>query len=62
VAGVASGAANPVAQVRDVRGRQLADQVELDMLGRQVVEQPPPLSEEDGYDVQLQFVELPGAE
>jgi len=37
-----------------------ADQVELDVLRRQVVEQPSPLPEQDRYDVQFQLVELPG--
>jgi hypothetical protein len=34
--------------------------VELDVLRRQVVEQPSPLPEQDRYDVQSQLVELPG--
>lgn len=45
--------------IRGVRG-QLAEQFELDMVGRQVVEQSSPLPEQDRYDVQFHFVELPG--
>jgi hypothetical protein len=37
-------------------------QVELDVLCRQVVEQPSPLPEQDRYDVQFQLVELSGPE
>lgn len=44
----------------DVRSGQPADQAELDVLGRQVVEQPSPLPEQDWYDVQFELVELPG--
>lgn len=59
--------ADAVAQVRDVlrelldlRGGRPADQVELEVLRRQVAEQLSPLPEQDRYDVQFQLVELPG--
>lgn len=45
--------------VRAVRGLR-SDRVELDVFGRQVVEQPSALPEQDRYDVQVQLVELPG--
>jgi hypothetical protein len=45
--------------IRGVRG-QLAEQFELDMGGRQVAEQSSALPEQDRYDVQFHFVELPG--
>ena len=47
-------------ELLDLRSGRLADQVELDVLRRQVVEQPSPLPEQDRYDVQLHLVELPG--
>ena len=62
-----SQAAEAVAQVRDVlrelldiRRGQPAEQVEFDLLRRQVVEQPSLLPEEDRDDAQFQLVELPG--
>ena len=35
-------------------------QLEFDLVGRQVVEQPPSLPEQHRYDVQFQLVELSG--
>ena len=55
-----------VAQVRDalrelldIRSGQPADQFELDVVGRHVVEQSSALPEQDRYDVQFQLVQLP---
>ena len=45
--------------IRGVRS-QLAEQFELDMVGRQVAGQSSSLPEQDRYDVQFHFVELPG--
>jgi hypothetical protein len=46
-------------EILDLRSGQPADRVELDVLGRQMVEQPSSLPEQDRYDVQFQFVKLP---
>jgi hypothetical protein len=46
----------------DVVSGQGPDQFKLNMLCRQVVEQPSSLPEQHRHDVQFQFVELPGSE
>jgi uncharacterized membrane protein YbhN (UPF0104 family) len=57
-----------IAQVRDapgevlgVRRRQPAHQLELDVIGGEVVEEASPATEQDRHDVQLHLVELPRA-
>ena len=49
-----------VAQVHDLGCADLTDQLELHGVGGQLVEQPLSLAEQDGYDVQLELVELAG--
>src|SRR3954451_5210601 len=45
-----------VAQVQRAGGFQRANQVELDVLGRKIVEQPSPLAEQDGPELDLDRV------
>src|SRR3954453_17560405 len=52
-----SGVSYLVTQVQRARGFERADQVELDVLGRQVLEQPPALAEEDRTQLYLDHVE-----
>lgn len=48
--------------MRDLRRAEPPHQLQLDMLGRQVVEQEPALAEEHRHDVQLELVEFAGAQ
>src|SRR6266576_3344821 len=49
-----------VAQVQCAGGFQRANQVELDVLRRKIVEQPPPLAEQDRPELDLDRVEDAG--
>ena len=50
-----------VAQVLHTRPVQGTDQLELDVFGRQVLEQPAALAEQHGHQVQLHLVQQAGA-
>jgi hypothetical protein len=50
-----------VAEVRHTRPVEVAEKPELDVIGRHVLEQPPPLPEQHGDQLQLHLVEQAGA-
>ena len=52
---------DPVLEVAD-RWLEATHELELDVLGGQVVEQSPALAEQDRDEVKLELVELPGAD
>ena len=55
-------ATHPVAQVGDAGGFDHADELELDVVGAEVLEQPPSLAQQDRDQVDLQLVEHAGAQ
>ena len=49
-----------VAQVQHARPVQRPEQLELDVVGWQILEQPSALPEQHGYQLQLHLVQQPG--